>query len=155
MKKYLFILIALFLFGLTTQVRAAVAPVLLINDSLKACQVYGPNARENIINGWRDSGAKFEDIYNAPEKYCNSLGYTLSQDGKVAEVKPIFKTINAIFWIIFICFIFLYYFLFIYKKKRYIVFLLCLLATVFFLVVIVQPFIIYQISPCASGWAMC
>lgn len=155
MKKYYLLIILVVLLGISSQTQAASAPQLIINDSLKECQMYAPNAREELINGWYNSGARFEDIHDDPEKYCASLGYTFQQHRTDAAVKPIFKAVAITFWIIFAALIYLYYKIFLQVKKRYIIFSLCVLTTAFVLVYIVHPFVIYQISPCASGWAIC
>lgn len=155
MKKYfILVLLSLIFTGTVSQTQAVLAPELLINDNLKECQWYSPNAKEEIINGWRSANVRFEDMRDSASKYCNSLGYTLQQNEKVASVKPIFRIMTAIFWIIFIGLAYIYYRVFLRVKKRYIVFIICFIATAIVLTVL-YPFVIYQISPCASGLSIC
>jgi hypothetical protein len=45
MKKYYLLIILVVLLGISSQTQAASAPQLIINDSLKECQMYAPNAR--------------------------------------------------------------------------------------------------------------
>ncbi len=156
MIKTYTIIITFILLSLYSTSEAAIAPELLVNDSTKECQMYGPNAREDIVAGWRNSGKYFGKLMdNTPEKYCTSLGYTFHQDRTVASVKPIFKTITIIFWIIFAVLTYLYYRIFLRVKRKYVIFSLCVLVTAFVLVAIVHPFVIYQMSPCASSWTVC
>ena len=144
------------LLGLAPSVNAALAPELIVNDAKKECQMYSPNAREELLSDWHYSGIRFSDMRNnPPDKYCNSLGYNFRQSEKVSSIKPVFKIVAIIFWIIFIGLTYIYYIILLRIKKKYVIFSLCFLATALVLSGFIYPLVIYQISPCASGWAIC
>ena len=155
-KIFYFVIAGLIVYCSTLFVRADMAPGLVINDSSKICQMYGPNAREELLPGWHYASYGLSDLIGTgAKKVCDSLGYTLRYDQTVAKTKTVFTTVNIVFYVVFIAAAyFLFRLLVSNNKKRYVIFCVSIIILIIALNFL-HNYTIYQIEPCASGWVPC
>lgn len=108
------------LFSLYYKTQAVLGPMLAVNDSLKECQIYSPNSKEELKEGWKNYG-------QGGEKDCELLGYTWS-DKKITKqtTESLIKYIGTL--IVFVGLVFLSYLLLVRRKKKYILFILSIFA---------------------------
>jgi hypothetical protein len=155
-KVLYFVVAGLIVYCSTLFVQAAMAPGLVINDSSKICQMYSPNAREELLPGWHNAGYGLSDLIDTgAKKVCDSLGYTLRDDQVVAKTKTILATVNIVFYIVFIIAAYILFRLLVSNnKKKYAKFCVSLIVLIIVLNFL-HSYTIYQIEPCASGWSIC